>query len=142
MAPLKSQVDENSSILDDEERAFPRGGASVLTPLEHRQIQIQATRDVLFEEKGQKNAVEIYGGDKSQNAKSNKRRRIEDSGHARNRDLKKRKYEIPNQGRFRVPNLNYKVSMSCHFSQRYETDLSYEVSYIWLFSTGTSGRNQ
>jgi len=42
------------SILQQEEKAFPRGGGSVLTPLEHKQIQIQATRDVLFEESGQK----------------------------------------------------------------------------------------
>jgi len=34
----------------DEEGAFPRGGASILTPLEHKQIQIEATRDVLFEQ--------------------------------------------------------------------------------------------
>jgi rRNA biogenesis protein RRP5 len=34
----------------EEEPAFPRGGASVLTPLEHKQIQIEATRDVLFEQ--------------------------------------------------------------------------------------------
>ncbi|EQL36161.1 hypothetical protein BDFG_02402 [Blastomyces dermatitidis ATCC 26199] len=40
------------SVLRDEEPAFPRGGASVLTPLEQKQIQIQATRDVLFEQKG------------------------------------------------------------------------------------------
>lgn len=33
----------------EEEAAFPRGGASVLTPLEHKQINIDATRDVLFE---------------------------------------------------------------------------------------------
>ncbi len=33
-----------------EEPAFPRGGASVLTPLEHKQIHIDATRDVLFEQ--------------------------------------------------------------------------------------------
>lgn len=34
----------------DEETAFPRGGASILTPLEHKQIHIDATRDVLFEQ--------------------------------------------------------------------------------------------
>lgn len=34
----------------EEEPAFPRGGASLLTPLEHKQIQIQATKDVLFEQ--------------------------------------------------------------------------------------------
>ncbi|KAI9785381.1 MAG: rRNA biogenesis protein rrp5 [Geoglossum umbratile] len=38
------------SILGEEEPAFPRGGASILTPLEHKQIQIDATRDVLFEQ--------------------------------------------------------------------------------------------
>lgn len=43
------------SVLQEEERAFPRGGASVLTPIEHRQIKAQAERDVLFEqETGQK----------------------------------------------------------------------------------------
>jgi rRNA biogenesis protein RRP5 len=41
----------------DEEVAFPRGGASILTPLEHKQIQIEATRDVLFEQ-GAKDDVE------------------------------------------------------------------------------------
>jgi rRNA biogenesis protein RRP5 len=38
----------------EEEAAFPRGGASILTPLEHKQIQIDATRDVLFEQKAAK----------------------------------------------------------------------------------------
>src|SRR2546423_14504699 len=42
------------SVLKEEEKAFPRGGASVLTPLEHKQIQAEATRDVLFEQAGQK----------------------------------------------------------------------------------------
>ncbi|OJJ51190.1 hypothetical protein ASPZODRAFT_148515 [Penicilliopsis zonata CBS 506.65] len=42
------------SVLRDDEPAFPRGGGSVLTPLERKQIQIQATRDVLFEQKGSK----------------------------------------------------------------------------------------
>lgn len=46
--PLKS------ALVQDEERIFPRGGASVLTPLEHKQIKIQAERDVLFEQSGKK----------------------------------------------------------------------------------------
>ncbi|KAK0722440.1 hypothetical protein B0T26DRAFT_749837 [Lasiosphaeria miniovina] len=33
-----------------EEPLFPRGGASILTPLEYKQIQIQARNDVLFEQ--------------------------------------------------------------------------------------------
>ncbi|KAK8123488.1 hypothetical protein PG999_003406 [Apiospora kogelbergensis] len=45
------------SKLKEEEPLFPRGGGSVLTPLEHKQIQVQARQDVLFEQesgKGQK----------------------------------------------------------------------------------------
>lgn len=39
-----------ASVLRDEEPAFARGGGSVLTPLEQKQIQAQANQDVLFEE--------------------------------------------------------------------------------------------
>ncbi|KAF1921432.1 hypothetical protein BDU57DRAFT_535098 [Ampelomyces quisqualis] len=39
-----------SSVFTHGETAFPRGGASVLTPLEHKQIHIRATQDVLFEQ--------------------------------------------------------------------------------------------
>lgn len=63
--PLPSQrVDDRSpklenrsstlSVLRAEEPSFPRGGASILTPLEHKQIQIDATRDVLFEQQSSK----------------------------------------------------------------------------------------
>lgn len=47
-----AQKDSELSVFRDEEPSFPRGGGSVLTPLERKQIQIQATRDVLFEQKG------------------------------------------------------------------------------------------
>ena len=40
------------SVFKNEETSFPRGGASVLTPLEHKQIQAQANQDVLFEQAG------------------------------------------------------------------------------------------
>ena len=51
------------SIFKDEERSFPRGGASILTPLEHKQIQIKATQDVLFEQSGGKRgATNSEGG--------------------------------------------------------------------------------
>ena len=42
------------SVLRDDEPSFPRGGGSVLTPLERKQIQIQANKAVLFEQKGPK----------------------------------------------------------------------------------------
>ena len=53
--PEKKQRPRPSStikptILKDEEPSFPRGGASILTPLEQKQIQIQAKQDVLFEQ--------------------------------------------------------------------------------------------
>ena len=51
------------SKVREEEAAFPRGGASVLTPLEHKQIQIEATRDVLFEQQGGKPKPETEGED-------------------------------------------------------------------------------
>lgn len=43
------------SVLLQEEKSFPRGGASVLTPIEQKQIRAKAERDVLFEQQtGQK----------------------------------------------------------------------------------------
>lgn len=38
------------SVLKDEEPMFPRGGGSVLTPLEQKQIQLEAKADALQED--------------------------------------------------------------------------------------------
>ncbi|KAL3467864.1 hypothetical protein BJX64DRAFT_124204 [Aspergillus heterothallicus] len=46
-APKSSEL----TVLRDDEPSFPRGGGSVLTPLERKQIHIKATKDVLFEQK-------------------------------------------------------------------------------------------
>ncbi|KAL2819118.1 hypothetical protein BJX63DRAFT_28163 [Aspergillus granulosus] len=46
-APKTSEL----TVLRDDEPSFPRGGGSVLTPLERKQIHIKATKDVLFEQK-------------------------------------------------------------------------------------------
>ncbi|KAL2829253.1 hypothetical protein BDW59DRAFT_142385 [Aspergillus cavernicola] len=46
-APNASEL----TVLRDDEPSFPRGGGSVLTPLERKQIHIKATKDVLFEQK-------------------------------------------------------------------------------------------
>ncbi|KAH0538406.1 hypothetical protein FGG08_005006 [Glutinoglossum americanum] len=51
------------STLREEEPAFPRGGASVLTPLEYKQIQIDATRDVLFEQNALRKSGDAPGDD-------------------------------------------------------------------------------
>lgn len=53
-AKLESAAPPASVFKDEEKKSFPRGGASVLTPLEHKQIQIKANQDVLFEQSGQK----------------------------------------------------------------------------------------
>ncbi|KAM3422925.1 rRNA biogenesis protein rrp5 [Cercospora zeina] len=71
-APVKS-------ILQQEETAFPRGGGSVLTPIERKQIEAQAERDVLFEqETGQKAGAEDDDGelfDEAQSAPASRKKR-------------------------------------------------------------------
>lgn len=56
ISPSKPTTERSAqkSIFQEDERAFPRGGASVLTPLEHKQIQVKANQDVLFEQAGLK----------------------------------------------------------------------------------------
>lgn len=58
-APKASEL----SVLRDDEPSFPRGGGSVLTPLERKQIQIQANKDVLFEQKGAKKPTREFVDD-------------------------------------------------------------------------------
>ena len=48
--PKKRQRPVNAATVPKQEPSFPRGGANVLTPLEQKQIQIQAKQDVLFEQ--------------------------------------------------------------------------------------------
>ncbi|KAF2216481.1 hypothetical protein CERZMDRAFT_64890 [Cercospora zeae-maydis SCOH1-5] len=71
-APVKS-------ILQQEETAFPRGGGSVLTPIERKQIEAQAERDVLFEqETGQKAVTDGDDGelfDEAESASASKKKR-------------------------------------------------------------------
>ncbi|KAK8220149.1 rRNA biogenesis protein rrp5 [Zalaria obscura] len=77
-----------TSILQSEERAFPRGGASVLTPLEHKQIKLEAERDVLFEQSGKKKPKsDLYSDDEQADASAettrpNKKRRKSGKGKA------------------------------------------------------------
>ena len=59
------------TVLRDEEAAFPRGGASVLTPLERKQIQLQATKDVLFEQKGTQKQTDDLGDGEEEDVEMN-----------------------------------------------------------------------
>ena len=62
--PIQSEKHTSTlSALGPEEPSFPRGGASILTPLEHKQIQIEATRDVLFEQQSSKKTRNELGED-------------------------------------------------------------------------------
>ncbi|KAK4169438.1 rRNA biogenesis protein rrp5 [Cladorrhinum sp. PSN259] len=67
-----------SALIKEEEPLFPRGGASVLTPLEQKQIQIQARKDVLFEEASAKKK----GGDKEGKKKKRKSKNKEEDTKA------------------------------------------------------------
>lgn len=59
------------TVLRDEEAAFPRGGASILTPLERKQIQLEATKDVLFEQKGPKKSGDGLGDEEGDDVEMN-----------------------------------------------------------------------
>lgn len=82
------------SILQPEERAFPRGGASILTPLEHKQIRNQAERDVLFEQQTgkpvEKNDPDLFDGDDTAAApqKSKKQKKRRQSNEASTKPVK------------------------------------------------------
>lgn len=57
----KASVPATKTAVLVEEPIFPRGGSSILTPLEQKQIHIQATSDVLFEQStGRKPAIHEF----------------------------------------------------------------------------------
>ncbi|KAI0879700.1 hypothetical protein GGS24DRAFT_508582 [Hypoxylon argillaceum] len=60
------------SRLKEEEPLFPRGGGSILSPLEHRQISIQAKQDVLFEQQSGEAAKKSDKSLKRKKSKSSK----------------------------------------------------------------------
>ncbi|OTB07141.1 hypothetical protein M426DRAFT_318169 [Hypoxylon sp. CI-4A] len=73
--PSSSTKPANTSTvsrLKEEEPLFPRGGGSVLTPLEHKQISIQAKQDVLFEQASGKDAKKSDRASKKKRAKAPK----------------------------------------------------------------------
>jgi len=110
VASTKSQKAPQPSVFKDEERAFPRGGASVLTPLEHKQIQIEATQDVLFEQAGTKRPGKSAESDDGVDGE------IEAAPRADKKTKKakgSKKVAIPEieEARIRTEGLSYKVSV-------------------------------
>ncbi len=79
----------------EEEPLFPRGGGSILTPLEQKQISVQAKKDVLFEEQS---TGQQPKGDKAARRKRRKSRA----------DEKETKSSKDDDG-VKVESLNFKV---------------------------------
>ncbi|KAE8147615.1 hypothetical protein BDV25DRAFT_30226 [Aspergillus avenaceus] len=108
----KSNSDSKASeltVLRDDEPSFPRGGASVLTPLERKQIQIQATKDVLFEQKGTKGSSGAFDADQDEEMED------ADDTTAASKKSRKRKTKSKNQTEqeagdkgVRIEGLNFK----------------------------------
>ena len=100
------------SILREEEPAFPRGGASILTPLEYKQIQIQAKQDVLFEQntgkKTTRNGLEDEENDEdmpSQPSRPTKKSKSK----LKPKDKKSRENGLVEEATVRIEGLSYKV---------------------------------
>lgn len=129
MAPIKRKSDSTTetarpekkqkpsstarvSVLKAEEPAFPRGGASVLTPMEHKQIQIQAKQDVLFEQstgtKAAKNNFEDEENDEYLSDQSNAPK-AKINRKSKSRDKKVGKTDRQEDHSVRIEGLSYKV---------------------------------
>jgi len=83
----------------EEEAAFPRGGASILTPLEHKQINIDAARDVLFEQQTAKDDGE---GETTTGPGAKKRKH-------KNKGKKNEEIRDAEDDHIRIEGLSYKV---------------------------------
>lgn len=90
------------SKIKEEETAFPRGGASVLTPLEHKQIHADATRDVLFEQQTAP-GPKSDGAAEESTAPAAKKRKPKSKG-------KKNEPAEEEDDHVRIEGLSYKVS--------------------------------
>jgi rRNA biogenesis protein RRP5 len=101
------------SIMRDEEPAFPRGGGSVLTPLERKQIQIQATQDVLFPQKHRgKTMSNLPGGDDDMDMDipgAEDASLIKKSRKMKSKGKKNTKPEAPPKQDVRIEGLSFKV---------------------------------
>jgi rRNA biogenesis protein RRP5 len=89
----------------EEDAPFPRGGASLLTPLEHKQIQIEATRDVLFEQQGAKSKKPNTEGDNSQTEQARKKSKSKKKSKKGAEDAEKDEEVVKIEG------LSYKVRL-------------------------------
>ena len=110
-------VGADSSVLRKEEPVFPRGGASVLSPLEYKQIQIKATQDVLFEQGASQKSVKKPGEDDENESDELDDTRLPNAtlpGLRRKRSVNKFSKEVRRSSKpaVRIEGLNYKVHAS------------------------------
>lgn len=109
----KASVPSTKPVVLAEEPVFPRGGSSILTPLEQKQIHIQATSDVLFEQStGRKPAIhefedEEHGSDQLDQSSSalQKRKRKKKTQKNQKGNLD----EVAKEPDMRIERLSYKV---------------------------------
>lgn len=107
-----STATQKLSILREEEPAFPRGGASILTPLEHKQIQIQAKQDVLFEHNTGKKAArnEFEDEENDEDMPGQPSGLIKKSkNNSKDRSKKGKKIGVVEEAAVRIEGLSYKV---------------------------------
>lgn len=101
------------SVLREEEPAFPRGGASILTPLEHKRIQIQAKQDVLFEQttgkKAARNEFEDEENDEDMPDQPNGPV-LKSKNKPKDRDKKGKKNITVEEATVRIEGLSYRVN--------------------------------
>lgn len=117
--PEKKQRPRPSStikptILKDEEPSFPRGGASILTPLEQKQIQIQAKQDVLFEQstgtKAPRNEFQDEENDEDLPEQGNALVAKNKKRKPKLKEKKRSKNNLVEEPAVRIEGLSYKVS--------------------------------
>jgi rRNA biogenesis protein RRP5 len=137
-SPAKSKPESAApkpSVFKDEEKSFPRGGASVLTPLEHKQIHIKANQDVLFE---QSTGTKRTGGGGDDDGFSDMGSEDGEKAAAKSKKKQAKKSKKSHEGGeeeevIRAEGLSYKVCQS----QRewgYKTDNSRNCRLELLFS--------
>lgn len=100
------------SVLSAEEPAFPRGGASILTPLEHKQIQIKAKKDVLFEQStGSKRARNDFEDEENDGDVPDQPSGLtkKSKSTSKPRDKKSKRTSAVEEAAVRIEGLSYKV---------------------------------
>ena len=106
----KQRASSRALAAPKEEPAFPRGGSSVLTPLEQKQIQIQAKQDVLFEQTtGKKAPNHIYTDEENEEklVPNEVRRPTKPKGKTKPRQWKSAKDRTIEERTTRIEGLSY-----------------------------------